>query len=71
MDKELRTDLTRIFEVRDGFAHKLDEKDTRYRQKPIEALFSEFIKDLQNTWNKLIVEYNKIMKDYDFHFLIR
>ena len=68
---ELATDLRRLFQIRDGFAHKFDEKDTQYDNKPISQSFSKFVEDMQKTWGKIIFEYNKIIENYDYLVLIQ
>ena len=71
IDKELSTDLRRIFQVRDGFAHKFDEKDTQYDNKSISESFPKLVDDMQKTWEKLISKYDEVIKNYDFHGLIQ
>lgn len=69
IDSKLAKSLRRIFKVRDGFAHKFDERDTIYKDKQISITFNDFVNDMQETWNKLIVEYNNNLEINISHIL--
>ena len=46
-------------QVRNGLAHRWDEKEVEYKEKPLCKNLSQFIEDMIYIWNELIKVYDK------------
>ena len=73
IEKDLANKLSGLFDIRNLAAHSVMNYEIEYNNKPIFDYknFDLFKIDMQETWNKLIGEYNKIIDGLDFSFLIQ
>jgi len=73
IEKDFANKLSGLFDVRNLTAHSVMDYEIEYNNKPIfnHRNFELFKTDMQETWNKLIEEYNQRMEEVDLTFLIQ
>ena len=73
IDRDFTNKLNGLFDIRNLTAHSVMKEEIEYNNKYIFNVknFAFFKKEMQETWNKLIEEYNKMTEQIDFSELIQ
>lgn len=73
LDKDLATRLHNLVDIRNSLAHKFDTIEVIYKNMPLfrNDNFVTFQQELQQTWNDLILEYDRMLSGFDFTAMIK
>lgn len=71
IDSDLKKALNSLIEVRNGLAHKFFKQEIKYKNKPLmdfweKNAFEEFVKDMKNSWKKLVKIYENDQQKIDY-----
>lgn len=65
IDDPLKNSLIETKQVRDGLAHRWDEKEVYYKEKPLVKCFDDFKKDMLAIQDEIFQIYNKRQQKID------